>query len=258
MSGHEQHKTSNQVIPILGYGFAALSFYLFVYIFFFVTPDADNNAVREQAIYWFLIAIAAALLPHIKQIRYKDLEVLFQQRIQEVSEKLEKKTVDVERRAEITEGVSASMARQALDKLREDQQLFFQQVKDDVKAANETTENALNMLRLLAVLFPDDLHFKNLEGYFEKNRSIVMERLGRPEEVDAALGKAADSFRAVVAKDPRNASAWNGLGSVALMRRQPEEALSFIDKALEIEPNYDAAKHDRELAQMMVRKQRRN
>ena len=41
-----------------------------------------------------------------------------------------------------------------------------------------------------------------------------------------------------------------------LMRRQPEEALSFIDKALEIQPDYTAAKHDLALALRMREQQR--
>ncbi len=52
--------------------------------------------------------------------------------------------------------------------------------------------------------------------------------------------------------------AWNGLGSVALLQEDPERALVYIDRALELLPNYAAAKHDRKLTVQMLRDKDKN
>jgi NUDIX domain len=50
----------------------------------FFSPESD--VLREQAIYWFAIALIAAFAPWIKQIRWKDLEV----KLTDIERKLEK------------------------------------------------------------------------------------------------------------------------------------------------------------------------
>ena len=86
---------------------------------------------------------------------------------------------------------------------------------------------------------PDDLMFQNLQGYQHKNWAMV-------DRVQAAdrLVKAEEMFRNVLAVEPRDASALNGLGSVALLRGDLDVSLSYILQALLQEPDYPAAWHD--------------
>ena len=62
-------------------------------------------------------------------------------------------------------------------------------------------------------------------------------------------------FEIIRQQQPEDPAAWNGLGSVALLRGEPDHALVYIDRALEIEPDYAAAKHDREIALQMLKRQ---
>ena len=86
---------------------------------------------------------------------------------------------------------------------------------------------------------PDDLMYLNLKGYNGKNRAMLF-----PAQAPEALANAEQMFRSVLAAEPRDPSAWNGLGSVAILRGDLHHAETYIRRALEILPDYPAAKHD--------------
>jgi len=59
-----------------------------------------------------------------------------------------------------------------------------------------------------------------------------------------SLLEAEKMFRAVLDQDPDDAGAWNGLGSVTGLRGEYRKALQYIEKALEIKPDYQEAQSD--------------
>ena len=86
---------------------------------------------------------------------------------------------------------------------------------------------------------PDDLMFLNLQGYQHKNWAMLKRDKQREE-----LDKAERLFSKIIAIEPRDPSALNGLGSVALIRGDLAQAERFIRQALAQEPDYLAAQRD--------------
>lgn len=81
---------SNFATRIIGYGFGIFALLIFIFSFFY----SEESALKEQAIFWFYSALIACLIPHIKQFKYKDLEVQFRENFQklekDVGEKIER------------------------------------------------------------------------------------------------------------------------------------------------------------------------
>jgi len=65
-------------------------------------------------------------------------------------------------------------------------------------------------------------------------------------------------FEIIREQKPDDPGAWNGLGSVALLQGDPARALTYIDRALEILPDYPEAKHDRAIAVQMLKQKEGN
>ena len=88
----------------------------------------------------------------------------------------------------------------------------------EAEAASGRREAALATLRAALQLNPslDFLRLRLADGCFE---------LGR-------LGEARAEYAATLAKDPRSARAWMGLGEVALRQGRPEEELSLMRRAV--------------------------
>lgn len=86
---------------------------------------------------------------------------------------------------------------------------------------------------------PNDLMYLNLKGYNFKNRAMLF-----PRQAPAELANAEKVFQAILAADPKDPSAWNGLGSVAILRGDFDEAENNLRRALQILPDYPAARHD--------------
>ncbi len=86
---------------------------------------------------------------------------------------------------------------------------------------------------------PKDLMYLNLKGYNCKNRAMLS-----PNQAPDQLANAEKLFRSVLAAEPEDPSAWNGLGSVAILRGDLDDAETYIRRALKILPDYPAAKHD--------------
>lgn len=128
------------------------------------------------------------------------------------------------------------------------QEDFFREIRSDLAASKLIVDEALQLANHALVIFPDDPELQTLRAYYLKNYAMVMSRSGRPEESDRALNEAGTMFQALLQQNPRDAAAWNGLGSVALLKDEPKRALYYINRALEISPAYEAAIHDRELA----------
>ena len=102
--------------------------------------------------------------------------------------------------------------------------------------------------------FPNDLWLQQVRAYTFKNYALLMRSQNRIDEFNRGLSEAEKMFKAIRDQDPKEAGAWNGLGSVAALRGEYQKALVYIDMALEIEPNYEAALQDREMIMRLVNK----
>jgi tetratricopeptide (TPR) repeat protein len=147
----------------------------------------------------------------------------------------------------------------SLDQLKEDlyhtQQQFFELYPQDLDGAQENISKIFDMLDPVLPVFPDDFYLQNVRAYNFKNNALVMNQLNQTEDFETALNEAERMFEAIRQQDPEDASAWNGLGSIALLRRDPEKALYYINRALELEPDYLEAIHDRDVALEMLESQ---
>lgn len=138
------------------------------------------------------------------------------------------------------------------------QEEFIQHITSgDLDAAQEKAVKALDLLDPVIPAYPNDKYLQNLRAYALKNYAVVMRERERPKEFERAVSAAAKMFEAIREQDPRDASAWNGLGSVALLRDEPQQALQYIERALELEPDYPPARHDRNVALEMLKRKPR-
>lgn len=132
------------------------------------------------------------------------------------------------------------------------QELYQMQIRYFDLLSNATAE-ALKLAQKTQVyldrvlpLYPQDADLKVTRGYIFKNEAQALIRLGRYDESEMALDKGELIFRTMIDEQPDDAGAWNGLGSIEAVKGNYEEALSYIDRALEIIPDYPAAIKDRE------------
>ena len=109
-------------------------------------------------------------------------------------------------------------------------------------------------MRLHAITFPNDLWLQQVRAYTFKNYALLMRSLNRMDEFNRGLSEAEKMFEAIRDQDPKEAGAWNGLGSVAAIRGEYQKALVYIDMALEIAPDYEAALQDKEMILRLINK----
>ncbi len=112
----------------------------------------------------------------------------------------------------------------------------------DFIGAKAKLQEAESLISVGLARSPDDLMFLNLQGYQHKNWAMI-----QPDKRQEELNKAELIFNEIIAIEPRDPSALNGLGSVEILRGDLDQAEHFIRQALEQEPEYQAAKHDLEL-----------
>ena len=104
-------------------------------------------------------------------------------------------------------------------------------------------------------LYPEDSYLKTTRGYLFKNEAMALLRLCRDREAADALEKGEIVFITMIDEQPKDASAWNGLGSIEAVRGNYPLALEYIATALEFQPDYTAAQQDRELILKQMNKQ---
>lgn len=136
--------------------------------------------------------------------------------------------------------------RYAKQELREMQHRYFELLDTNTADALEHAQKTQAYLDRVLPLYPQDPELKVTRGYLFKNEAMALLRLGRYDESEVALNDGERTFRIMIEEQPRDAGAWNGLGSVEAVRGNYEEALGYIDRALEIHPDDPAALADRE------------
>ena len=65
---------TNIITRSIGYGFGIFALGIFIYSFFI----SGDNALKEQAIFWFYSALIASLIPQIKQFKYREELIAYQ------------------------------------------------------------------------------------------------------------------------------------------------------------------------------------
>jgi hypothetical protein len=144
---------------------------------------------------------------------------------------------------------------QAIEFQAQFEQQYLKQ--NDLPAALETVNLALNLVEPLLPSAPNDYNLQNYRAYMLKNYAMIMRDMGKTEEATRSLDEAWKMFSAILEQFPKDPGAWNGLGSVAMLRGDPQMALQYIDQALKIEPNYSYAKQDKETVLAQLKKQAR-
>jgi tetratricopeptide (TPR) repeat protein len=147
--------------------------------------------------------------------------------------------------ASFRDAISVSDAQGQLYDLQQD---YFEALNaNDAAGALERIREASKLLDQVMPLHPQDPWLKAARGHVRKNESIALRRLEKDEEAKAALEKAAGTFETMTSEDPDNARGWVGLGRVVTLQGDRENALQYIDKAIEMDPAYQAARRDRQL-----------
>jgi hypothetical protein len=148
---------------------------------------------------------------------------------------------------------------EAQSEARRMQDHYFALLGRDPAQALETTRTTQTYLDQVLPIYPQDPELKVTRGYIFKNEAMALRDLERDGEAWEALKRGDGAFRTMLKERRRDASAWNGLGSIAAVRagllqakgdlgaarKEARAALNCIDKALEIEPNYSFAQTDR-------------
>jgi tetratricopeptide (TPR) repeat protein len=81
-------------------------------------------------------------------------------------------------------------------------------------------------------------------GYNEKELAQRYLGAGRESEAAAWIDRARAHFRMALGVDDANAGAHNGLGSIAIVLRDYDEAIAECTRAIELDPKYLSAHHD--------------
>jgi hypothetical protein len=134
---------------------------------------------------------------------------------------------------------------EAKQEITEKQNEYFTIYPQRPADALELAQKVLDHLDRISPQYPKDPDLQLLRGYFHKNEAMALRDLGRRGEFRKNLVKADRVFSTMIRERPDDAGAWNGKGSVEALSGNFEKALHYVDKALEIDPNYWAAQQDR-------------
>jgi hypothetical protein len=110
----------------------------------------------------------------------------------------------------------------------------------------------LDLLDSVLPTAPNNWELQNNRAYFLMHYADLTKKLNRPEESKASLSEAQLMFETIRQQQPMDPSAWNGLGDVYLVADQPQKALFYINRALEISSDYAAAQNDKRVAENML------
>jgi len=123
---------------------------------------------------------------------------------------------------------------------------YFKHLDVENAEALKLAQKTQAYLNRVMPLYPQDGILKVTRGYLFKNEAMALLRLGRNEEAESALNQGETVFRTMLEEKPEDASAWNGLGSIESVRGNYAQALEYIERALQIAPDYPAALQDKE------------
>jgi len=152
----------------------------------------------------------------------------------------------IERIRELILPTSSQIPLQTAQKeLYELQLQYFKHLDVENAEALKLAQKAQAYFNRVMPLYPQDGILKVTRGYLFKNEAMALVRLGRNEEAESALNQGETVFRTMLEEKPDDASAWNGLGSIESVRGNYKKALEYIERALQIAPDYAAALQDK-------------
>ena len=121
----------------------------------------------------------------------------------------------------------------------------FAQGLGNATEALELMQRASGILDRALPLCPQDPVLKATRGRVGANKAVALRRLGYKDGSDRALTESERVFDAMRTEDPKDPAAWTGLGSVAGLGGDYEQAIKHIDEALAIDPDYQPALQQR-------------
>lgn len=130
-------------------------------------------------------------------------------------------------------------------RLQQEQDRYFELLDPRPQQALALARATLKTLNRVCPLHPQDADLQLVRGYTHKNIAMALQRRGQPEGAEQALDEAWRTFSTAARERPGDAGAWNGMGSVCMLRGQLKQALRCIERALRLEPGYQAAIHDK-------------
>jgi hypothetical protein len=151
----------------------------------------------------------------------------------------------VERLRELIPALGRGTIERIYQELTDDQMRYFAALDGNAAKALKIARDTLRKLNRVCPRHPQDVWLQLTRGYTHKNVAQALVRLGRDLEAADALDLAESTFATAVAERPRDAGAWNGLGSVEAVRGNLRKALKYVNKALAIQPDYPEAQQDR-------------
>jgi tetratricopeptide (TPR) repeat protein len=151
----------------------------------------------------------------------------------------------VERLRQVVPGLGGLTLEQVHQRLLNEQERYFELLDESPKHALAAARATMRTLNRVCPRYPQDTDLQLTRGYCHKNIAMALQRINRLDEANLALNEAERTFRTAARERPRDAGAWNGLGSVAALRGQLKRALRYVEKALKLAPAYPAALQDR-------------
>ncbi|MEK6300488.1 MAG: toll/interleukin-1 receptor domain-containing protein [Acidobacteriota bacterium] len=133
--------------------------------------------------------------------------------------------------------------------LAEMESRYFKLIVGEADRALAVAQQALRLLDDQMPRYPQDVYLQLVRGYFLKNEAMAQRDVGNSDGFKKSLDNSDRVFKTMLDESKMHlASAYNGMGSVELLREHFSEAVGWIDRALELIPNYEAALHDRQTA----------
>jgi murein L,D-transpeptidase YcbB/YkuD len=128
-------------LKFFGYSFSAISFFVFIYVLVFPV----EKELKQQATYWFTSSFIAAILPSVKQFKFKDFEIQFkdiENRLQGISQKIEESKSLIEKK---NEELKADLLL-SLDSVRKSEESLSEELKSQRESAYQIDMEKLNKL----------------------------------------------------------------------------------------------------------------
>jgi tetratricopeptide (TPR) repeat protein len=131
-----------------------------------------------------------------------------------------------------------------LDKI---QSQYFTLMTTDPAGAKNVARKAIELLDEQMPAYPHDHYLQMFRGYFLKNQAMSSRDLGDHDAFEKLLQESERTFQTIKSEaELYLANAYNGVGSVTLLKGEGKQALRWIDKALKLVPDNPYALHDRE------------
>ena len=142
---------------------------------------------------------------------------------------------------------------QAIRILSSDQYDAIKLLKTDPARAAQSFSDNFAAVDAWLTKHPRDIELLTLAGYAAKNIFANTEEQLLPKARAEYLARAERVFQQALTLSPKEPGAVNGMGNVRFYQGNVDAAIALHKQALELQPDYPAAKHDLELVQRFRR-----